>query len=89
MSSVEGLHKDMWEEKHGILLSSTEFGGFGRAFPSGVLGAEGKNKCCLKKKGLSLQNKPAGLHMKVFPFLGNYSIMQSYTGFCYRRGEKS
>lgn len=67
MSTVEVLSRDMWEEKHGILLSSSEVGGFGRAF---LRGAEGKNKYCLKKKGLALQNKPAGLHVKGFPFLG-------------------
>lgn len=41
------------------------------------------------KKGLSLQNKPAGLHAKGFSISRDYSIRHSYTGFCYRRREKS
>jgi len=40
MSTVEVLSRDMWEEKHEILCSSVEVGGFGRAFWRGALGAE-------------------------------------------------
>lgn len=71
MSAVEVLSRDMWEEKRGILYSSCEIGGFGRAFLRGVLEAEEEKKCCLKKnKSLSFQNKPAGLYVKSFQFLG-------------------
>lgn len=69
MLTVEVLSRDMWEEKHGILLSSREVGGFGRAFLRGALGAKDGKKVVSEKRD-SLQNKPAGLHVKGFPFLG-------------------
>lgn len=78
----------MWEEKHGILLSSSEVGGFGRAFLSGVLGAEGEEKYCLKKRTLT-PKQASWLAREGFSISRDYIIMHSYTGFCYRRTEES
>lgn len=82
MSAVEVLSRDMWEEKHGILLSSSEVGGFGRAF---LRGAEGKNKYCLKKKRTHTPKQASWLACEGFSISRDYSIMHSYMVFCYRR----
>lgn len=90
MSAVEVLSRDMWEEKRGILQSSCEIGGFGRAFLRGVLEAEEEKKCCLEKKKKPFIPKQASwLVREEFSISRDYIIMHNYMGFCYRRREES